>query len=346
MEQHPVPSQISAYEFRLVGDMTLKQFAQVAAGVIIALVFYASGLPFYLKWPGIIVSGVMGTLMAFVPLQERPLQTWILAFFKAVYSPTQFLWQKKAKTPEFLILKPAPAISRKEVPIGTAAAQQKLAEYLASLPSQPSPLDQQENQRLKQLGAYFTSAQLPPTFTPTIKPLPEKEMPAGLKVRRLFGPWVVEEERKTIGRTPLEPRPAIPQEEMLPQFTPKFVSPVQRPRERGPVAEAKFSQEISVPNTPTFPNLLVGMVLDSQGMILEGAIIEIRDQEANPVRALRTSKLGQFMIATPLADGVYEIETEKEGYQFDLIKITLTGKIVPPIEIRARRAQMENTNNG
>jgi len=30
MEQHPIPQQISSYEFKLVGEMTLKQFLKAA----------------------------------------------------------------------------------------------------------------------------------------------------------------------------------------------------------------------------------------------------------------------------------------------------------------------------
>jgi hypothetical protein len=43
-EQHPIPQQISAYHFRLVGDMTLKQFFEVAGGAIIALIIYSTNL--------------------------------------------------------------------------------------------------------------------------------------------------------------------------------------------------------------------------------------------------------------------------------------------------------------
>jgi len=336
MEQHPVPSQISAYEFRLVGDMTLKQFAQVAVGCLIALAFYATSLPFYLKWPAIIVFGVSGILMAFVPFQERPLQTWFLAFFKAVYSPTQFLWQKKARIPEFLVLKPTPQIKTTPITPQVMAGKQKLTEYLTTLPSQPTPLDKQEEKQLEQLGSLFASTQLPTNITPTSKPLPEAEMPAGVRVRRLHGPLVVEEERVSIGQRTTLPTPT-PEEKILSQFTPQIVPTIKRKREEKPAMAAKFSQEISMPNTPTFPNVLVGMVLEPEGNIIEGAIIEIRDVEGSPVRALRSSRLGQFMIATPLPNGTFEIETEKEGYQFDLIKITLSGTIVPPIEIRAKK---------
>ena len=71
MEQHPVPQQISSYEFRLVGDMTLKQFGQLAAGGILALFFYVSPLPGYFKWPLMIFSFFGGAAMAFLPFEEN-----------------------------------------------------------------------------------------------------------------------------------------------------------------------------------------------------------------------------------------------------------------------------------
>ena len=78
------------------------------------------------------------------------------------------------------------------------------------------------------------------------------------------------------------------------------------------------------------------MVLDNQGKIVEKAIIEIRDAGGIPVRALRNNRLGQFQIVTPLPNGAYEIEIEKDPLEFDIIKLNLTGKIINPIEIRAK----------
>src|SRR3989344_8487039 len=94
MEQHPVPQHISSYEFRLIGDMTLKQFFQVAGGFIIALLFYASPLPGIIKWFFIIFFSLLGLALAFLPLEGRPLEMWIFAFFRAVYSPTKFSWKQ------------------------------------------------------------------------------------------------------------------------------------------------------------------------------------------------------------------------------------------------------------
>src|SRR6266498_2906030 len=90
--EHPIPQQISSYQFRLVGDMTLKQFFQVAAGAIVALVVYSTNFPAIVKWPLILGSFLTGVAFAFFPLQDRPLSKWITLFIQAIYSPTIFLW--------------------------------------------------------------------------------------------------------------------------------------------------------------------------------------------------------------------------------------------------------------
>src|SRR3989344_2028881 len=90
MEQHPVPQHISSYEFKLVGDMTLKQFFQLAGGVVISLIIYASPTTPVIKWPLVLFFAGIGAALAFLPIQERPLSVWLLAFIRAVYSPTQY----------------------------------------------------------------------------------------------------------------------------------------------------------------------------------------------------------------------------------------------------------------
>ena len=94
MEQHPVPQPLTSYEFRLVGDMTLKQFFKLASGVILALIVYGINPPAFIKWPLIILFVLIGVGMAFLPLEGRPLDVWIVAFFKRIYSPTQYLWKQ------------------------------------------------------------------------------------------------------------------------------------------------------------------------------------------------------------------------------------------------------------
>src|SRR3989304_5764594 len=100
-QQHPIPQEISAYQFRLVGDITLKQFFQVASGIVIALIIYSTPIIGIIKWPFVIVFALGGVALAFLPLQERPLDRWIVAFFRSVYSPTLFFWKKTDVSPVF-----------------------------------------------------------------------------------------------------------------------------------------------------------------------------------------------------------------------------------------------------
>src|SRR3989344_9690734 len=117
MEQHPIPQQISSYQFKLVGDMTLKQFFQVAGGVVVSLVFYSTTLHPIIKWPLILISAGLGAAMAFLPFQERPLEKWIIAFFRSIYSPTLYSW-KKTEKPVIFFTETAVTPTIGAVPVG------------------------------------------------------------------------------------------------------------------------------------------------------------------------------------------------------------------------------------
>jgi hypothetical protein len=111
MEQHPIPQNISSYQFRLVGDMTLKQFFQLASGLLVGFIFYSLPILGIIKWPFAILSGILGIALAFLPLEERPLEKWIFAFFRAIYTPTEFLWKKTVTPVKFFQDEPADAIA-------------------------------------------------------------------------------------------------------------------------------------------------------------------------------------------------------------------------------------------
>src|SRR3989344_3657652 len=98
MEQHPVPQNVTTFQFRLVGDMTIRQFGYLAGGIILGYISYKLPLPFFFTWPLAITSAVGGFGLAFVPIEERPMDVWIMSFFKNVYSPTQYVWQKLKHT--------------------------------------------------------------------------------------------------------------------------------------------------------------------------------------------------------------------------------------------------------
>lgn len=89
------------------------------------------------------------------------------------------------------------------------------------------------------------------------------------------------------------------------------------------------------PSLTTLPNVVTGMVKDINGLLLIDVIIVVKDQSGNSVRALKSNKIGRFAISTPLPNGTYTMELEKDDQQFDIVQIKLEGKIIPPIEIKA-----------
>lgn len=100
MEQHPVPQNITSFQFRLIGDMTIKQFGYLAGGVLLAFIAYKLPLPFFFTWPMAAIFAFAGFGFAFVPIEERPMDIWVFSFLKNVYNPTIFHWEHTEPTPE------------------------------------------------------------------------------------------------------------------------------------------------------------------------------------------------------------------------------------------------------
>jgi hypothetical protein len=102
MESHPVPQNVTSFEFHLVGNMTLRQFGYLAVGLGIAWLSFAlffNNLPI-LAWPLIIVSASLGAAYAFLPIMERPLDYWTKAFVKAIRKPTLRKYSSKIIFPD------------------------------------------------------------------------------------------------------------------------------------------------------------------------------------------------------------------------------------------------------
>jgi len=94
MEQHPIPRQITSFEFKLIGFMTLKQFLYLIIFAPIGYIVYSLfPIPFLNILLGAAV-GFLGVAFAFVPINDRPLDVWIKNFWRRMNSPTQFFYHK------------------------------------------------------------------------------------------------------------------------------------------------------------------------------------------------------------------------------------------------------------
>ncbi len=331
MQQHPVPQQISSYQFHLVGDMTLKQFLELAGGVVVGILFYATGLPGFIKWPLILASVAIGAAMAFVPFEDRPLEQWFVAFFRSIYSPTLFFWNKRAQPVK---------IFQDETPGGEANqpifAKPKIP-FLSNLEDTESSFLSKVTQ-LFNPSASVTQPQQPTFSTPSPQPQPIQTVVSPAP----FRPGSSESQQPFNAASGPRTGLVIEEKVTLPGINPD-VAPLRQTITTKPVVgitQGAFSTQATPPSAPTLPNTIVGQVMDPDGGIVEGAILEVRDIMGRPVRALRTNKAGNFMIVTPLIEGKYELTTEKDGLIFDPIGFNAEGKIIDPIAVKAKGRQV------
>lgn len=95
MDNHPIPQDITGFQFKLIGNLTIRQFVYLAIGAILAWIFFfVLPLPALIKWPVSIISFAAGAIFAFVPIDGRPMDTMVKNFIRALSSPTQFLYKK------------------------------------------------------------------------------------------------------------------------------------------------------------------------------------------------------------------------------------------------------------
>lgn len=266
IQQHPLPQDISAYRFRLIGDMTIKQFASLGIGIVVAIIFYSSPLPFFFKYPLAFFFLLLGVGMAFVPVQGRTLDVWIIAFIRSIYSPTQYVWKQTA------------------------------LENITSDIAAPT------NAANLQLAPLVSNARM--------------EISKGV----------------TTPTADITPMPVVP---VTKTETVQIPPSISKPITNNLAPTTPPQSQLPVPFTPTTPNTLVGLTITPDSKILDGVLVEIQKNGLTS-RATKSNKLGQFMFARPLEDGLYQIFAEKDGFSFAPYSLELTGAIIRPLKIQAQ----------
>jgi hypothetical protein len=316
IQQHPLPQDISSYKFRLIGDMTVRQFIFIAVAIVLTILIHNSPIPFFFRYPLEIFFLGLGIGLAFVPVQGRPLDQWIVAFIKSIYSPTQYVWKKSADNP--------PTISPKTTLAATPTPPTKTPPTPTTQPAQNPNLMTTSTTTID-LATTKTNEPLPvPSSTQgqsrppkhakstSVKPIPQEAIkPAAIMKDPKPLPDHVLPKQK-LGVAPTPPKPSL-----------------QPDLGKAPTAK------LPIPFTPDQPNTIVGLTLNSKGLILDGVLIEIISQGLT-IRATKSNKLGQFLFAKALENGLYQIKAEKEGHNFTTYSITLEDRILKPLKIQSQ----------
>jgi PrgI family protein len=136
MDQHPIPQDVTGFQFKLIGTMTVKQFGYVASGVIMAVILYylplhsAFGVLFKVLFVPLL--GVSGVVIAFVPIDGRPIDVMTTNFLKALFSPNQYVYHRQPNKLSFETVSVAKAPppkklqSKTQTPMHTQNSTQQL----------------------------------------------------------------------------------------------------------------------------------------------------------------------------------------------------------------------------
>lgn len=300
IQQHPLPQDISSYRFRLIGDMTLKQFASLGICILLAIISYSFPLPFFFKYPIVFSFLLLGVGMAFVPVQGRSLDIWLIAFIKSIYSPTQYTWKKTPISNETAI--PSPE--------NNLALTQPVTNARIEITPDTTPT--------------------PTQITPSDPNIPIKEETLAEEEIKVTTPVIKEEAKEVVQEAPPVEIQNTPQTQ-----TPPIQLVVEPPQSEPVVKTPPPIANLPIPFTPTTPNTLVGLTLTPTGHILDGVLVEIKKDNLT-LRATKSNKLGQFMFARPLDSGLYQILAEKDTFVFAPYSLELSGDIVKPLKIQAQ----------
>ena len=134
MENHPIPQDITGFQFKLIGDMTIKQFAYLAAGIVLGWLSFAMAPFMLIKIPLAVFFIVSGFAAAFFPIAGRPLDTMIINYIKDLFTPTQYVYEKIGSKMWFPQTQPLTHGLNQTTAAKSQAPDEKLRAYLQSIP--------------------------------------------------------------------------------------------------------------------------------------------------------------------------------------------------------------------
>lgn len=375
---HAVPQNVTDFQFHLVGDMTIKQFGYLGTGMAAAYLTYVifSSIAPYFAYPLVVIFAGSGAALAFIPIQERPLDQWLLSFVKAIFRPTQLKYKSATFSKEdpnfnnriqlyFQYLN-APVVA----PVATVTAP---AAPIADSVSTPPASNRTSRPISELINQAEATAQNAPAEAPAINPAPVSKLPTSEQIDKTLElakqaqniqTAIIESEHELneiktnaaqVGSDPKQFSQKFQQElanlqqlnEAAAQISQKqteftritLPSPSVTPQDAKITILPNRPKSIPTMTLTSTPNLINGIITDALGNYVEQAIIVAHDRQGVPVRALKSNKLGQFIAATPLPSGTFIINVERDNLLFDTIQIELDGAVLKPILIAAKRAE-------
>ena len=198
--QHPIPQNFMDVEFKIVGDFTVRQFIYLCATGLPTYLIYQAPIQGFLKTIGVLVFGLLGIILVFVPIDDRSADVWVVNFFRAVYGNNRRVWRKTPKVPKTLTIETIKIVQGEMITLAPTASRRKLEEYLKGITATSEGDDLDFN--FNKSKYVFTEESVAP-ITTTISP----EI---IATQVSFQPdKIVEQTPTTPEAKPIEEKPAI-----------------------------------------------------------------------------------------------------------------------------------------
>lgn len=411
MENHPIPQDVTGFKFKIIGSMTVKQFAYiVVAGIFCTITFVLpiEGIAAIIKIPMMALFAGLGFALAFVPVGGRPLDKMLVYFATSIPKENQFVYHKQGvDLAQYEFFKPVATVTQTTPTkqLKNNANRTALASALRNSYFRP---DNEELQYLTNLKTSFDNPtativtptplanetkrvalpQAAPVPTPTVSATTPVIVQRGVtsKVTPVQPPITADEVRKKVDQAPVAPekkevvaeiakeiqdiknveqtvgkteeleqkirdleqklaqalgqteqyQKQVLQQAKQPTQTVVTATEKQAAPARGVKSVTSKTQLHSgFPTLPDIPNIVLGIVKDPRGRVLQNILVEVVDTNDIPVRAFKTNSLGQFISATPLPNGTYKMYFDDPGkmHEFEGVQIEMKGEIFNPIEV-------------
>lgn len=365
MDNHPIPQDVTGFQFKLIGEMTIKQFAYLATGVVSGLLIYLLPVSFFIKFPFAFLLSFFGVGFAFFPVAGRPMDVMAFNFVRALFKPTQFVYRKtggnlsfptlpqiefsaqktdaqKDKEKGILLLQTAALSPKNKLDQRESSFFEKVMILQKDKDKTPK-VNEEEKSKVLEKEASDLESKIEtvkkeevslPSESPSLAVIHQRVLALEKELQNvLFQKEELRNEVLSLRRT------IDTQKEKV--FAPDVMAQKQAP----PATKTKtpyvkqipkgMEKSAGLPMPSDAPNLIGGILKDPRGNPLPNILVEIKDKEGNPVRAFKTNGLGQFISATPLLNGTYRIEFEdpKKQNRFDRIEFSAQGQPILPIEV-------------
>lgn len=154
--QHAVPQNIMDVEFKIIGDLTIRQFSYLMLFGALAYGAFTQVNNLF-KWPAVLIFTLLGVGLAFIPIEERGLDQWVINFFSAIYRENQKVWRKTPHVPTALAFDSISVVKQELITLAPTSSRRKLEDFLESQGRKKAkdPLDFEEMEYIKKVRNAF-----------------------------------------------------------------------------------------------------------------------------------------------------------------------------------------------